>query len=117
MPSSSPWATLIPTRCAGIARPARVRWRRSLLRPRGRSRRDLRHGEQLEDLLAVLDPGSTPDQLEDLLPSLHLAHEDRADELVLEEEEPLVVALVVVDLDQCLRGRLLLRGHPHHGDV
>src|SRR5207245_163807 len=64
---------------------------------RRRLHRHLGHREQLEDLLPLVDRRARADELEHLLATLHLADEDRADELVPEEEETLVVPRVVVD--------------------
>src|SRR5439155_25963318 len=56
-------------------------------------------------------------ELEDLLASPHFPGAARADELVPEEEEPLVVAWFVLDLDDRLGVGLLLGRHAHDRDV
>src|SRR5687767_11956186 len=110
IPSISPVGTANATRCSGIRRGSRLGCRRG-------TDRNLGHREHLEDLLPVVDRRARRDELEDLLATPHLADEDRADELVLQEEEPLVVARLVLDLEERLRLWLLLGGHAHHRDV
>src|SRR5204863_3814038 len=68
---------------------------RSLLGGRGCLDRKFGDGEELEHFPTVFDRRARADELEHLLATLHLAYEDRADELVLQEEEPLVVARLV----------------------
>src|SRR6266566_4469035 len=77
-------------------RPARRTKHAAVSFGRGRLGGHLRHGEQLEDLLSLLDRRARADQLEHLLAAFHLADEDRADELVPQEEEALVAASVVL---------------------
>src|SRR5205814_1328609 len=117
----NPWRTAAPPTASAVGRcstPSRstsatriaTRWSvtrsRSLLGRRGGLRDDLGHREKLEDLLAVLDLGARADELEDLFSTPHLAHEDRADEPVLQKEQPLVVAGRKIDLDDALSAGL-----------
>jgi hypothetical protein len=58
-----------------------------------------RRAVELEDLLAPRDLGARGDELQDLLPALHLPDEDRADEpvgAIADDQRPFPVDTVVV---------------------